>query len=270
MNKHYPNKPGSVAESATSSAAADAIEEFTEAMADRCERWFKACMPYLQTCEDCEIAAQEAGLRGRHQSVSARIRTDLFMKRKCLFKLGTDRDTGETVKVWYDTNTDNLIADDEGKIQFHKKPNTSGVSAVLYGWELQPMATAFVDRDPRDVSEHSQQVDLVGLVTLFKTHPDIRIVAIPNAAKRSWKQGAKMKAEGMTKGAPDVVVLMPEGQTGWIEMKKPRRSVVSDEQLGFEAICGRLGHRYARCKTLAEAVAALISWGALKPEAAGG
>lgn len=131
------------------------------------------------------------------------------------------------------------------------------------------MAIARVDHDPRKVSEHAQQVDLVGLVTIFKTHPDIRIVAIPNAAKRSWQTGKKMKAEGMTKGAADLVVLMPEGRAGWLEMKKPKRSVVSDEQLGFEAICGRLGHPYARCKTLAEAVAALISWGALKPEAAG-
>jgi hypothetical protein len=128
------------------------------------------------------------------------------------------------------------------------------------------MAIVRVDSDPREVSEHAQQVDLVGLVAMFKTHPDIKIVAIPNAAKRSWKQGKKMKAEGMTKGAADLIVMMPKGQSGWLEMKKPKRSVVSDEQLGFEATCGRLGHRYARCKTLDQALRALVEWGALKPE----
>lgn len=127
------------------------------------------------------------------------------------------------------------------------------------------MATAHVDHDPRELSEHALQVQVIGLIEIGKTHPDITAVAIPNAGRRSWKVGKRMKAEGMRRGAPDLAVLMPEGRVGWLEMKKPKRGVQSDYQMGFEAKCKRLGHSYALAFTLDQAITALIGWGALKP-----
>lgn len=122
-----------------------------------------------------------------------------------------------------------------------------------------------VDQDPRNPSEHSLQVTLLGIINLGKTHPDITVVAIPNAGRRSWKVGKAMKAEGMRKGAPDLVILAPERRVFFLEMKKRKGGRVSDEQLGFAAICKRLGHHYAVANTLADAVAILIGWGVLKP-----
>jgi len=125
--------------------------------------------------------------------------------------------------------------------------------------------TAFVDHDPRKLSEHSLQVQIIGLIEISKSHPDIIAVAIPNAGRRSWQTGKKMKAEGMKKGAPDLVILLPEGRVGWMENKKPKGGRMSDEQLGFEARCKRLGHHYARARNMEQAIAALNQWGALKP-----
>jgi hypothetical protein len=136
----YPNTPGFVAESETSAAAAAAAEDFSDSMADRCERWFKrhTQRQQLMTCEECELAAKAAGGLGKHQSISARIRTDLYIKRGCLWKVGTELGTGKSVKVWYVTDTSNLVRTDGGRVIFRKKPNTSGRDAWVYGWGYPP------------------------------------------------------------------------------------------------------------------------------------
>jgi len=136
MSHRYPEGPGFEAESATSAAAADAAGSFSHSMADRCERWFKAWTErgQLKTCEECEIAAKLAGGKGKHESISARIRTDLFIKRQCLYKIGTDQTTGDPVMVWYKTDTSNLMADEAGRIIYRTKRTTSNRAAVLYGW----------------------------------------------------------------------------------------------------------------------------------------
>lgn len=135
-DRRYPDMPGSVAESATSSIAAEAAEAFSGSMADRCEAWFRACTErgQLKTCEECELAAKAAGQLGRHQSISARIRTDLYVKRQRLWKVGTDRSTGEAVKVWYTSDLSNLVCNDKGQIIYQTKPTSSGRPAWVYGW----------------------------------------------------------------------------------------------------------------------------------------
>jgi len=136
----YPDSPGSVADSATSVAAAEAAEAFAPSQADRCERWFKAWTErgQLMSCEQCELAAKAAGQLGKHQSISARIRTDLFVKRQCLYKVGIDRMSGQPVCVWYTSDTSNLIVDKKGRIIFRTRRNTTDRQAVVYGWGYEP------------------------------------------------------------------------------------------------------------------------------------
>jgi hypothetical protein len=133
---NYPNDPGYVSESATSAAAAEAAKKFSGSMADKCERWFKAWTEYgeLKTCEECELAAREGGDLGRHQSISARIRTDLFLKRRCLYKTATHLVTREPVKIWHDSSIFDLVTDQKGKVVYQTRPTTSGREAVVYGW----------------------------------------------------------------------------------------------------------------------------------------
>lgn len=55
------------------------------------------------------------------------------------------------------------------------------------------------------------------LVQWFRrTYPDLRIFAIPNGGGRSRSQGARLKAEGVSPGVPDLFI---PALALWIEMK---------------------------------------------------
>ena len=113
----------------------------------------------------------------------------------------------------------------------------------------------------RAAGEHNLQARV--LRYLVENHaPDIFGFAIPNAGRRSCRAAASLKAEGMMRGVADTCIMLPEGRTGWLELKtlKGRQS---DEQRGFQARCWRLGHEYALARTFDEAVAILRRWGAV-------
>lgn len=58
-------------------------------------------------------------------------------------------------------------------------------------------------------------------------YPKIRIFAIPNGGSRDQITGAILKAEGVEPGVPDLYVPLLRL---WIEMKRIKRSTISDEQ----------------------------------------
>jgi len=112
------------------------------------------------------------------------------------------------------------------------------------------------------ISEHSLQVTVLAYLT-YNARPDINVIAIPNAAPRSLRMGARMKAEGLQSGVADLCIMLPGGKVAWLELKtdRGRQSIA---QKGFEAKCKRLDHPYALARTLDEAITALTQWKALK------
>ncbi|EKO3439515.1 VRR-NUC domain-containing protein [Vibrio fluvialis] len=71
------------------------------------------------------------------------------------------------------------------------------------------VALAYLARHPDDIQgkqEHYDQVRVMDFLERF--HPDIYEIAaaIPNAGKRSGKQGAMMIAEGLKPGYPDITI----------------------------------------------------------------
>jgi len=74
-------------------------------------------------------------------------------------------------------------------------------------------------------SEHYEQVRTVGKFRV--TYPGVRIFAIPNGEQRSKTTGAKLKAEGVSPGIPDLYV--PAWRL-WIEMKRIKGGSVSAKQ----------------------------------------
>ena len=87
-------------------------------------------------------------------------------------------------------------------------------------------------------SEHLQQVRLV---SWFKrSYPGVRIFAIPNGGARSGVQGAKLKAEGVSPGVPDL--FCPEWLL-WVEMKREKGGVVSPVQKDWIAYLESIGHK---------------------------
>lgn len=84
------------------------------------------------------------------------------------------------------------------------------------------------------ISEHQAQAALVAWAALHETtYPELRLLfAIPNAAKRSFKLAAVMKAEGLKSGVPDLC--LPVSRCGYsalfIEMKTEGGKVSDDQQ----------------------------------------
>jgi hypothetical protein len=113
-----------------------------------------------------------------------------------------------------------------------------------------------------ETSEHDLQVQVLKLLN-GAAKRDLYWFAVPNAGRRSLRTGALMKAEGLRAGVADLCIMLPEGRTCWLELKKPG-NYQTLEQKGFEARCFRLGHSYAVVKSLQDAAAILQGWGVLR------
>lgn len=74
-------------------------------------------------------------------------------------------------------------------------------------------------------SEHVEQRNFV--LWFRRQFPGVRIFAIPNGGFRGKTQAGKLKAEGVSRGVPDLFV--PEWRT-WIEMKRQKGGAVAPDQ----------------------------------------
>ena len=101
--------------------------------------------------------------------------------------------------------------------------------------------------------EHQEQVALFKWLAIKHPEQDAVTYAVPNAARRSPRQGAYMKAEGLKAGVPDICMAYPSN--GWnglyIELKtikgRPTESqigwITRLESNGYAAeICYGLDH----------------------------
>ena len=85
-------------------------------------------------------------------------------------------------------------------------------------------------------SEHAEQREFVSWFR--KRHRGIRIIAIPNGGQRSIATAARLKAEGVMPGVPDMFI--PAWRV-WIEMKREKGGTVSADQkdwLDYLTECG--------------------------------
>lgn len=91
------------------------------------------------------------------------------------------------------------------------------------------------------MSEHLEQVQTVAWFR--KTFPDVRIFAIPNGEHRSRSAGARLKAEGVSAGVPDLFV---PSWSLWVEMKvvKGKLSPAQRDWIGY---LERIGHHVLVC-----------------------
>lgn len=74
-------------------------------------------------------------------------------------------------------------------------------------------------------SEHLEQVRFVAWFR--KTYPQHWIFAIPNGGDRHRITAAKLKAEGVSRGVPDLFI---PSMRLWIEMKRQKGGSLSSEQ----------------------------------------
>lgn len=89
------------------------------------------------------------------------------------------------------------------------------------------------DRIP---TEHEEQREFVRWFR--QTYPGVRIFAIPNGGARSPSVAGRLKAEGVSKGVPDLYI--PAWRT-WVEMKRTKGGTVSPEQKDWRAYLESIG-----------------------------
>lgn len=111
--------------------------------------------------------------------------------------------------------------------------------------------------------EHKIQVALMDYLAIA-ARPEIYFFAIPNQSNRHIANAAKMKAEGVRAGSPDLCFMWEGGKTGWLEMKSEDGSL-STAQKYFRDMAQRLGHNWAMARSVDEALIVLTQWGAIKP-----
>jgi hypothetical protein len=93
--------------------------------------------------------------------------------------------------------------------------------------------------------------------------------AIPNGGKRDVITAARLKAEGVAPGAPDLGFVLPGGVAAFLEIKADKgRQSISQEFV--EKQITKLGGRYAVAHSVDEAWNILSDWGALPRRSSGG
>ena len=91
-------------------------------------------------------------------------------------------------------------------------------------------------------TEHVEQREFVAWFR--KAHPTVRILAIPNGSQRSRTTGAKLKAEGVVAGVPDL--LIPAWNL-WIEMKRADGGTTSAVQKDWHRYLESIDHTVVVC-----------------------
>lgn len=93
-------------------------------------------------------------------------------------------------------------------------------------WMTHGRKTAVERKEPRAKPRHLESIEqrlFVQRVRLYPATRDLPSCAIPNGGRRSAREAALMKAEGVTAGAPDWMLFAPRhGASGLaIEFKSP-------------------------------------------------
>lgn len=90
--------------------------------------------------------------------------------------------------------------------------------------------------------EHIEQVAFINWFNRVEKFRDLIVFSIPNGGKRGFKTAVKLKKEGALSGVADLQILLPNGKTVFIEMKKEKGGKLSPQQLDFIDKSQSLGH----------------------------
>jgi len=111
------------------------------------------------------------------------------------------------------------------------------------------------------ISEHQLQASLCAYLKVA-AKPGIFWTAIGNGGRRSIGVAMKLKREGVQRGTPDLLFVLPEGRTAFLEMKI-KGGKLSPEQKAVRDQFRALGHNWAVAKSFDEACDFLRSVGVL-------
>jgi hypothetical protein len=98
------------------------------------------------------------------------------------------------------------------------------------------------ERTERLPTEHEEQREIV--FWFRRKFSDVRIFAIPNGGWRSRATAAKLKAEGVSRGVPDLFV---PAWGLWIEMKRSDGGRLSPDQKSWHLYLASIGQTVLVC-----------------------
>jgi hypothetical protein len=104
-------------------------------------------------------------------------------------------------------------------------------------------------------SEHLEQVFAVSWFR--REYPGVLIFAIPNGGHRGKAEAARLKAEGVTPGVPDLFV--PAWRL-WIEMKRQKGGRLSKQQKEVIEYLKSIGDAVLVCNGAEEAIEQITKW----------
>jgi len=115
--------------------------------------------------------------------------------------------------------------------------------------------------------ERDEQVTLIawfrqfGWSMLGLQSPDL-LIAIPNGGKRALHTAARLRAEGVVAGTPDLLLAVKSGEYGglWIEMKRRFGGKVSERQKAMHNLLSAQGYAVAVCAGFQAAREAIASY----------
>jgi len=113
-------------------------------------------------------------------------------------------------------------------------------------------------------TEHAHQVALMAWCALnFEVYPKLKLLfAIPNGGERNPVVAARLKAEGVRSGVPDLMLpVARHGRFGlFIEMKKPKQGKVQGSQAEWHRDLDTEGYGVAVCFGWEEARDCLVQY----------
>lgn len=103
--------------------------------------------------------------------------------------------------------------------------------------------------DKIKVSENDIQRQIVDWIRAVA--PSVMVVAVPNGSRRTASGRAANAVPGLTRGVPDLMVILPKGKILWLEVKSATGRV-SPEQLDFHHKLHVLDHVCAVVRSIEE------------------
>lgn len=117
--------------------------------------------------------------------------------------------------------------------------------------------TEFIDASPIPTESAEQQLLFQWARMQSGKYPELTLLYhIPNEGKRSHKTGARMKAEGLKSGVPDICLPVARGGHHglYIELKRVKNSRVTVAQMEWIEALTRQGYVAAVCRGADEAI----------------
>lgn len=116
-------------------------------------------------------------------------------------------------------------------VGFHKRAKT------------EPVRVTASEFKAKAKSEHDLQVEICRWCEGFGQYlVKGRFFAVPNGGYRTKATAAKLKAEGLRPGVPDMIFFGPHGRVLWVEVKRGKAGRLSEAQVNFSVELQTNGH----------------------------